>query len=407
MSTLSVSPGDSENHLQRNALVVGGVVLLLCAVAAPFSPPQFFRAYLTAYLFFLGLALGSLATLMIYHLTGGAWGYLIRHNLESATRTLPLLAVLFVPIAFGLTYLYPWAQKDLVAASERLQHKQIYLNEPFFWARAAVYFVLWGTFAYLLDAWSRRQDQSADGQAADRLGRLSGGGLVIYGITMMFSSIDWLMSLEPMFRSTIFGPLFASSQLLSAFAFALIMLTRSLNRPAVNEVISPTVLNDLGNLLLTFLVLWAYMVFFQFMLVWIANLPWEVLYYLPRSRGGWLWVALALVAFNLIIPFFLLLVRDIKRDPTTLARIAGLILFMQLVFLYYEVMPAFPNTSLLDHWMDFLTPIGMGGLWLAYFLWHSQRRPLLVAHDINRAAAVHLHQVDLEEAAHEQEIDDE
>jgi hypothetical protein len=306
-----------------------------------------------------------------------------------------------------LTYLYPWAQKDLVAASERLQHKQIYLNEPFFWARAAVYFVLWGTFAYLLDAWSRRQDQSADGQAADRLGRLSGGGLVIYGITMMFSSIDWLMSLEPMFRSTIFGPLFASSQLLSAFAFALIMLTRSLNRPAVNEVISPTVLNDLGNLLLTFLVLWAYMVFFQFMLVWIANLPWEVLYYLPRSRGGWLWVALALVAFNLIIPFFLLLVRDIKRDPTTLARIAGLILFMQLVFLYYEVMPAFPNTSLLDHWMDFLTPIGMGGLWLAYFLWHSQRRPLLVAHDINRAAAVHLHQVDLEEAAHEQEIDDE
>ena len=229
-----------------------------------------------------------------------------------------------------------------------------------------------------------------------------------YGITVMFSSIDWLMSLEPGFRSTIFGPLFASNHLLSAFSFTLIVLAFTARRRAVSDVLSPSVLNDLGNILLTFVVIWAYMAFFQFMLVWIANLPHEVIYFLPRSRGGWFWVAMALILFGLLVPFFALLVREVKRHPPSLACVAGLTLFMQLVFLYYEVMPAFPYaSSLADHWMDFLTPLGLGGVWLAFFLWQLDRRPPFVAHDPNGEAAARLRRTDLEEAAHEEEVEHE
>ncbi len=234
--------------------------------------------------------------------------------------------------------------------------------------------------------------------------RLSAPGLVIYGLCITFAAVDWIMSLQPGFRSTIFGPIVASGQILSGQAFALIVLAWLVARPPVADLISLEALNDLGNLLLTFLIIWAYLVWFQFMLIWIANLPYEVIWYLPRSRGGWQWVAWALFILHFAIPFFLLLLRDIKRDPVTLAQVAGLLLFMQLVFQYYQVMPAFGETSIAEHWMDFLTPFGLGGLWLAYFLWQLQRGLLLPRHDVNQETALHYHELDREEEAREQEV---
>jgi hypothetical protein len=277
---------------------------------------------------------------------------------------------------------------------------------PFFFARAALYFILWLGFAYFLNAWSRKQDETGDPQHGRRLTRLSGPGLVMYGITITFASVDWVMSLQPAFHSTIFGPIFASGELLSAMAFAVIVLAWLTARPPLANLFSPDAFNDLGNLLFTFLIIWSYVVYFQYMLVWIANLRYDAIWYLARDSVAWQWVAWMLVVFHFAVPFFLLLARGVKRSPRSLAQVAGLILFMQLVYMYYQVMPAFPDTGVAEHWMDFLTPIGVGGLWLAYFCWQLKRSPIVPLHDQSQEAAVHLRAIDQEEAAREEETRD-
>jgi hypothetical protein len=389
--------------LQRRALMVGAAALVVCVIGAFFSPLQFFRAYLAAYVFCLGAGLGSLAILMIYHLTGGAWGYLVRRILEASTRTIPILAILFIPVACGVSWLYLWTDPAQVAADRSLQYKQIYLNLPFFYGRAVLFFVLWSLMAYLLSRWSRAQDRSGDPVLAQRMKRLSAPGLVVYGVSLTFAAVDWVMSLQPAFHSTIFGPIIATSQLLTALSFTILVLIWLSPRPPLAAVVSPDAFRDHGNLLLTFLILWAYMVFFQFMLIWIANLPYEVIWYLPRSRHGWQWVAWALFILGLVVPFFSLLMREVKEHPGQLSKVAWLLLFMQLVFAYYLVVPNFPDHTVLDHWMDFLTPLGVGGLWLAYFLYELKRYPPLPLHDLNRESALRLRLMDEEEGHHEEE----
>ena len=389
---------------QWRALAVGAVALVVCVIGAFFDPAQFFRAYLTAYQFYLGLGLGCWVILMLYHLTGGAWGFLIRRILEAAMRTLPLLAVLFIPVACGVTYLYPWADPEVVAGNRALQYNHIYLNKEFFWGRAALYFVSWILLALILDSWSRQQDQTGDLRLARKNRLLSAPALVVYGATITFGSVDWVMSLQAPFHSTIFGPYYASGQILSGQALAIVVLAWLAYRPPLNQIIALETLNDLGNLLFTFLIIWAYMTYFQFMLIWIADLRDEVVWYLPRSRGGWQWVAWALFVFHFAVPFFLLLMRDIKRNPKALGQVAALILVMHLVFSYFQIMPPFWGTTIADHWMDFLTPFAVGGLWVAYFLWQFRRRPLLAVNDPNRGHTAELRHQDLEEAARQEAI---
>jgi hypothetical protein len=384
--------------------VVGVVGLGLCAVGAPFSPAQFFRAYLTAYIFFLGLGLGSLVLLMIYFLTGGAWGFLIRRILEAGMRTLPLLAILFVPIGLGAAHLYLWAQPGMVAIDKNLQYQHFYLNLSYFWGRAILYFILWNLLAFLLDYLSRRQDRAGSSGLSATMARISGLGLAAYGISINFASVDWLMSLQPSFRSTIFGPLFAAGQILSAFAFTLIVMDFLLNQPALARRISNEVLKDLGSLLLTFLIIWAYLEFFQFMLIWIADLRYDAIWLLAQGRNGWQWVAAALCAFGFAVPFFLLLMRSVSENPAVLARVAWLVLGTQLLFVYFQVMPQFPDTHWSEHWMDFLMPLGIGGLWLAFFLWQLKQRSLLPLHDPSQEAALHYREIDLEAAARREEL---
>jgi hypothetical protein len=405
MSSMLPSLATAEaQRTMRWSLLVGAFALGVCVLFAFFSPTQFFRAYLASYLFFFGIALGSLVILMIYHLTGGAWGYLVQRLLEAGARTLPFLAILFVPIGLGAGSLYLWAQPDEVAANEGLLHKHIYLNAPFFLARAGLFFILWSALAYVLDYWSRRHDETGDAAYSRWAANLAGPGLIVIGISMTFAAVDWVMSLEPSFRSTIFGPLLVSGQMVSALAAALVALAWLAPRSQVGDVVSNEALGDLGNLLLTFLVVWAYMMWFQFMLIWMANLPWEVAWFLNRSRDGWIAVVWALVVLHFAVPFFMLLMRDVKQHLPSLAKVAGLILFMQLVFNYFLVAPSFPGTNIGQHWMDFLMPLGIGGLWLAYYLWEIQRHRLLPRRDEDRAAALHLRALDAEAATRPQEV---
>jgi hypothetical protein len=366
---------------RRAALVLGGAALALCAAGAFANPTQFFRSYLFAYLFWIGIALGCFAIVMLHHMVGGAWGFLIRRLLESGTRTFLPLAALFIPLLFGLPRLYLWAQPATVAADPLLQHKQFYLNPQFFILRAIIYFGAWIILAHFLNKWSFEQDRTANPLLSRRLEALSAPGMVVYGLTITFASIDWVLSLEPHWFSTIYGMLFMMVQTLAAMAFVIVIVMLLANTEPLSRAISPGQLNDLGNLLLTFVMVWAYLSFSQYLIVWSGNLREEIPWYAVRTTGGWAWFAIVLMIFHFGIPFLLLLLRGVKRQVEALAAVALGLLLMTLVDLYWLVVPGYEKSGPHLHWMDVLAPIGIGGIWIAAFLWQLKSQPLLPLHD--------------------------
>lgn len=374
-------------RLQRMALAVGVVGLGLCALGAMLRPGPVLRSYLVAHSYWLGIALGSLAILMVLHLTGGPWGLAIRRILESATRTLPLLLLLFLPILTGLDAIYPWTRASEVSGDPVLEHKSQYLNVPAFLIRAAVYFAIWLALAYLLNRWSRREDQSGDPRLAGRMRRLSGPGLVLYGLSMTFAAVDWVMSLEPHWFSTIFAVVFGIGQVLAAMSFAVTVLFLLGSRPPLGTLVSPAVCRDLGNLLLTVVMFWAYTAFAQFLLIWAANLPEEIAWYRPRFAGGWLWVAVFLILCQFALPFVFLLFRRTKNDLRHLSRLAAFLLATCFVNLFWQIAPAGPSDGALGGLLDLgygldvlaslAAMLGVGGFWIAVFLGQLQRMPLV------------------------------
>ncbi len=369
------------DHFRSRALIVGIAGLVLCGVGAIFDAPQFFRSYLLAFIFWIGIALGCLAILMLQHMSGGAWGIVIRRALEAATRTFPILAALFVPVALGIPFIYEWANPDAVAASPVLQHKHFYLNIPFFIGRAIFYFAVWNLVSYLLNKWSREQDLTGERNLTRKLQGLSGPGLVLYGLTVTFASIDWVMSLDPTWFSTIFGMLFMGGQGLSAMAFTITVIVLLSNYKPMSEVIQPRHLHDLGKLMLAFLMLWAYFSFSQFLIIWSGNIPEEVSWYTRRLHSSWRYIGLALVLLHFALPFVLLLSRDLKRNARTISIVAILILVMRYVDLYWMTGPEFHEGHFTISWMDLIMPIGIGGVWLWYFAGQLKTRPLVPIQD--------------------------
>ena len=358
----------------------GAVLLVVCLAAGMANRTEFFHSYLIAYLFWLGITLGSLAVLMMQHLTGGRWALVIRRILEAATRTLPLMAVAAIPILVGMKSLYVWArpgQDDPVILS-----KHFYLNPQFFVVRMVVYFAIWFTLIYVLNKWSREEDAGEAGlQLWMKLEGLSGIGLVIYGLTVTFASVDWAMSLEPRWYSTIYGLIFMTAQALSALAVAVLMLVWLSERKPLSQIVRPSHFQDLGSFLLTFVMLWAYMEFSQLLIIWGGNTSEEIPWYVRRFEGVWGNVALLLAILGFFLPFFLLLFRNVKRKTRSLLIVTILILLMRLVDMYWTVLPAFGGGKIYLTWMDVALPLGMGGVWFAYFLWQLERMPILPAHD--------------------------
>jgi hypothetical protein len=363
---------------QRYALVVGGVGVILCLLGAVLAPQQFFVAYLVGWLFWLGISLGCLAWLMVFHLTGGQWGRVARRLLEAGGLMTILLALLFLPLLLGLDDLFVWTHPDAVAADPLLQHKQPYLNLPFFLARLALYFIVWIGSALLLNQWSRQQERALGPHLERRLRKFGGFGLAAYGLTITFAAIDWLMSLDPHWFSSIFGLLVASVQVLGALAFIVLALAWLDRFAPFREVITPALYGDYGNLLLTATLLAAYLAFVQYLIIWAGNLPEEVTWYLQRRDTGWGWVALLLPLLQFALPFAALLSGRIKRSRRQLARLAGLLLFATWLHLFWLAAPVFHPERFYLHWLDVVAPLAIGGLWLAGFLWQVRSRPLLI-----------------------------
>jgi len=373
--------------LGRRALPFAGVALGVSVLGFLLDRDRLMGSYLFAWLFWLNVALGSMSLAMLHHLTGGAWGLALRRPLEAAARTLPYWAVLFVPIALGAHQLYPWADAEAVAGDEVLRHKAAYLNLPFFLARSVFYFALWSLLAHSLSLWSRRHDQDGDGRFAVRMRALSGGGLVVLGLTVTFSSIDWAMSLTPHWFSTIYGLIFMIGQALSALALTSALVAWLHDQPPYDRAIQPRTFGDFGNLILAFTMLWGYVNLSQFLIVWSGNLAEETPFYLVREQHGWKAVGLLLVVFHFAIPFLFLLSRARKRDPRRLFRLAAVLFAVRLVDLHYLIGPSLRAgghghgthmaASALPGLLDVSLPLGLGGLWLFLWVRNLKQAPLL------------------------------
>ena len=367
--------------LQRRLLTAGAAGAAVSSIGLFLSPTQFLQSYLMAYLFVLGITLGCLALGMVHQLSGGAWGVVIRRPIGAATRTLPVLTLLFLPIALGLHQLYVWTDAGLVARDEVLRHKHLYLNVPFFLIRAAFYFAVWNALTYFLNAWSLEQDETGDQRLSRRMQRLSAGGLLAYGMTITFASFDWLMSLEPHWFSTIYGVLVMGGQGLSGMAFLIVVLVWLSRRKPLDAIIVPPHFHDLGNLMLAFVMLWAYFSFSQYLIIWSGNLPEEIGWYLHRLQTGWRFVGLTLVLFHFAVPFSLLLSRSVKREADTIVKVAIGILIVRLVDLFWLIAPEFHPHGLSVSWLDVLLPASLFAIWLGCFVWQLRGRAILPIHD--------------------------
>ena len=371
--------------IQQRALIVGVIFLLVFLAGAFVNIEQFYRAYLIGFVFWVGITLGCLGLLMLQFLTSGAWGTVIRRVLEAGTRTLPLMIVLFVPLAvFGLSHIFHWVHPELIkeeAVRKIVEAKHAYLNPSFFWIRAGVYFLFWGALTYFLNKWSRENDRTADKKFLSWLTKLSGPGIVFFVFTVSFASFDWVMSLDPEWFSTIFGLLFVVNWVLSAFAFVITAMVLLSTRKPMLGVVAPAHFHDLGKLLLAFVMLWAYFSFSQYLIIWSGNIPEETKWYLHRLRGGWGYVGLAIVLLHFALPFVLLLSRDLKRNARALMWVAIMVFIMRFIDLLWLIVPEFHRGQLQFGWMDFVAPIGIGGIWLWYFTWELKKRPLFPFND--------------------------
>jgi len=382
--TPSIQTGLPSGHrllaVQRGAAAIGALGLVVCLVAGWNDPGRTLQSWLVAWIYGAGIVLGSLAVLLIHHVTGGAWGVVIRRPLEAAAQTVPALALLFLPIALGAAHLYPWAAPHAAEHDALLQHKAAYLNVPFFLLRAAAYFAVWTALATFLGRWSVDQDAN-DPRASGRLHALGRGGLVVAGLTMTFAAIDWGMSLEPHWFSTIYGVLFMVGGALSAFAFMIPVGVSLQTTPLHARTITADQFHDLGKLLLAFVMLWGYMNLSQFLIIWAGNLPEETPWYLARSGGGWKAVTIVLAVFHLAVPFFLLLSRRRKRAPERLARVAIALLLMRWVDVLWLIRPAVSPGDFDLRLLDVAATAAVLGLWIATFVALLNRRPVLPLRD--------------------------
>jgi hypothetical protein len=364
---------------RRPALVSGAAGLVAAVLLGLlFDGGQFFRSYLLAYLFVLNVAVGCLSILMIHHLTGGYWGLAIRRLLEAGTRTLPWLAVGFLPLALGLSYVWPWARPE-AAQDAILQEKRLFLNPAFFLARAAFYFAVWILLARALNRASLAIDAGTSYlHTSRRLRSLSGGGLVLMGLTITFASVDWAMSLDPHWMSTIWGLLFMVGQAVSALAFVVVILSfQGAATPLAPLLQRTPVLHDLGKLLFAFVMVWAYVSYSQFLIVWSGNLPEEVPWYLHRLHGGWQGLALMLVVFHFALPILLLLSRNTKKNPRLLGSVAAVLLFMRLIDLVWLVGPELHGHGPAAYALHAAALVGWCGIWLSAFARELADRPLV------------------------------
>jgi hypothetical protein len=377
-------------RIYQRSLMVGVVFAIGSVLLAIMNPDQFYRGYLLGFMCWLGVALGSMAILMIRHLTGGGWGMVIRRILGAAMRTLPLLAILFIPIIIGVAQhrIYPWAMpldsvRDPYIKEHLEKHgfiKDAYLNFSGFLIRAIIYFAIWNVLSFLLSMWSRQTDRPGAPDNTQKFKAVAGPGLILYGFTISFAAIEWVMSLDPSWISTIFGLIILIGEVLSAMCFAVVVERILFNYKPMSEMLKPEFVHDHGKWMLTFIMVWAYFSFSQWLIIWAGNLPNEITFYTKRLSFGWGKIGLFLVLFHFAVPFVILLSRPFKRNIRKLVWLAIWLILMRWLDLFWIIEPNFSKGVAVTI-ADLVVPIAIGGIWLAYFFRNLNALPLLPAYD--------------------------
>ncbi len=393
MSEQDYRAPESIDRIRQRALIAGVVGLVICVIGIFKAPDRFFPSYLLAFMFVLGLSLGSLGLLMLQHLTGGNWGIIIRRPLESATRVLALVAVLFVPIFFGMKYLYAaWLNAPPSGEGALSDFQRAYLTPNGFRIRAVLYFGIWLILVFLFNRWSREQDVNREDRGLRRrLKMLAGPGIILYVFVMTFAAIDWVMSISPHWASTIYGFLFVAGQLISSMSLMIAMVVLLSRAGPLSGILQPRHIHDLGKLLLAFVMLWAYFDFSQLIIIWSGNQPEEISFYRTRLYSEWGVVAIVVVIFHFFVPFFLLLSRDLKRNTKLLPKVAVWLIFMRLVDLFWMTRPEFTPNAWPNLW-DLAAVLALGGLWFFVFAGQLKQLPLLPLGDPKLAEAIEHHE---------------
>jgi hypothetical protein len=390
MNSNQFSAPQDVKRLRALALGIGGIGLVIWAIGCYFNAEQALRSWLLGFIFWGGIAIGSLGVLLLQYLTGGAWGVVIRRTAEAATRTLPVLILLFLPLAFGITYLYEWTH--LPATDHVMVHRGWYMTTWGWMLRSAIYFALFGVLIYFLNHWSAEQDKATNYEDAARfLGKstkLAGPGMIFFCLLVTFSVVDWVMTLDPHFFSTIWGLLFVAGWGLSCFCFVVAVLAYLSDKAPMDRVLGKRHFHDLGKLILALVMVWAYFNFSQYLIIWSGNIPEETEWFLVRSEGGWGVVGIILILFHFAFPFLVLLKQDFKRKAKWLATLAIFILIMRLVDMLYLIAPS-PRinahgadaSTFIISWLDIVAPIAVGGIWLWWFFGELMKRPLVPVND--------------------------
>jgi hypothetical protein len=372
--------------IQQRSLIIGVIgavlsVIGLFVAGSDAAKTDFYSAYLISFMFWLSLSLGCMAVLMLYHLVGGGWGTVIRRIMEAGATTLPLMAVLFVPIALNFPRLYAWARPEELAKNHELADiAATYLNPRGVVIRAVIYFAIWIVMATLLSRWSAEQDTPQGGEKSTlRFRVVSSTGLVIYALTISFGVIDWVMSLQARWISTIYPLIFVAGQALAGFCFAVVIENILRKRKPMSAYLTKTEVHDHGKLMLAFVMVWAYFNFSQWLIIWSGNLPEEIPWFVRRMGGGWGGVGLFLVIFHFSVPFALLLSRTFKKNVGKLVWLATGLIFMRIVDIWWHIEPV-SHPTIHVSWVLFAILAGMGGLWMAYFFHNLRSHPLLAVY---------------------------
>lgn len=402
----AVSPDTIKSQLaslQRAAIIAAVIGLVLSGIGALAGIDKFLQSYLTAYLFWFGLTAGGLGILMLHNTVGGGWGFIIRRPIEAATRTLPLLALMFLPIAYtvfmGDASIFSWVH-SAAATDQILIDKAIYLNPAGFAGRAVFYFIVWGIFTFFLNKWSRILDERTDEGALQKLNVVGAFGILIHVTLVTFMSVDWAMSLEPHWFSSIYGCLFLAGQMLSTLALMCVVTgTMGMANP-LTKLVPDRYFRDLGNLMMAGVLVWAYCSFSQYLLQYSGNIAEDASWYAIRREGGWGVVGLMLVFLHFALPFAVLLSSLMKTKPRNLAKIAAFILFMRWVDLLYLTRPAFSTTLLGGlHIADIGIFLLLGGIWIWAWAEQMKKAPLVPLYDPRFAEHWQIEEHERQEAA--------
>lgn len=363
--------------LRTLALPVGVLGLAACAFGFTQDRDTFAVSWLMGWTYWFFLSLGALGWLMIYHLTSGRWGYVLQRPLESAARIMPVMFLLFIPVALSLHNLYEWTHEDVIANDPLVAHKVSYLNETGFLIRSVIYFVIWTALAYALSGLSRKAGADGNPETVKRLRVISAPGLLAFALAATFASFDWLMSLEPHWFSSIYGAIFMVAAGLSTMLFMAVVMNTLAKTDPLKSVITPQQFHDIGNWCFAFTILWTYMNFSQYLIIWSGNLYELTFWYLKRMAGGWVEMTAVMAVLLFALPFALLLFRQNKRKSCVLASIALPILVLRYLEVYWLVGPTFRKEALSFHWMDAAALAGIGGIWLWLFATGLKNAPLL------------------------------